>query len=128
MDELPEFLNILKGDMSLVGPRPLAVRYLPFYLGEERRRHVARPGLTGLAQVRGRNSATWEERFACDLEYIEDITFIGDLKILALTIVKVVQRADIQEREGYTLTDFDVYRAPPSNERDAGRLIRDSAR
>lgn len=80
LDELPELWNILKGDMSLIGPRPLLVRYLPYYTKEERRRHDVRPGLTGLAQVNGRNALGWEARFAYDLEYVDHLTFGMDLK------------------------------------------------
>ena len=95
LDEIPEFINILKGDMSFVGPRPLLVEYLPYYTEEEHHRHDVRPGLTGLAQVSGRNSITWSEKFKYDLEYINNITFINDLKIILLTIKKVILRKDI---------------------------------
>lgn len=95
LDELPELLNIVKGDMSLVGPRPLLVEYLPYYTGEERRRHDVRPGLTGLAQIHGRNATTWEERFFWDLKYVDKITFLGDLKIILQTVGKVFKRSDI---------------------------------
>ena len=81
LDELPELLNILKGDMSFVGPRPLLVEYLPLYNEHQKRRHEVRPGLTGLAQVNGRNAISWEEKFNYDVEYVDSITFIGDLKI-----------------------------------------------
>ena len=80
LDELPELLNILKGDMSIVGPRPLLVKYLPLYNAEQRRRHEVRPGLTGLAQVNGRNLLTWEERFSLDVEYVQNLSLIGDAK------------------------------------------------
>lgn len=96
LDELPELLNILKGDMSLVGPRPLLTEYLPYYTKEERRRHDARPGLTGWAQVNGRNAiASWEERFAYDLEYVDNLTFWMDVKTIVYTVVKVLKRSDI---------------------------------
>lgn len=95
LDEIPEFINILKGDMSFVGPRPLRVDYLPLYNEEQKHRHDVRPGLTGLAQVSGRNSITWSEKFKYDLEYINNITFINDLKIILLTIKKVILRKDI---------------------------------
>lgn len=97
LDELPELWNILKGDMSLVGPRPLAVIYLPYYTIEEKKRHSIKPGLTGLAQINGRNSLTWEEKFAYDIQYIEKITWIEDIKILLNTLVKVFNRRDIGE-------------------------------
>ncbi len=97
LDELPELVNILIGDMSIVGPRPLAVVYLPYYTEEERRRHDVRPGLTGLAQVNGRNALTWEERFAYDLQYIEKITLWRDIKILFLTVKKVFVREGITQ-------------------------------
>ena len=96
-DELPELLNILKGDMSFVGPRPLLVEYLPYYYKNERQRHDIRPGLTGWAQVNGRNAIdSWEQRFAYDLEYIKKCSFMFDLKILFLTLYKVIKRSDIQ--------------------------------
>ena len=95
LDEIPEFINILKGDMSFVGPRPLRVDYLPLYNKEQKHRHDIRPGLTGLAQVSGRNNITWSEKFKYDLDYISNITFLNDLKIILLTIEKVVLRKDI---------------------------------
>ena len=88
LDELPELLNILVGDMSIIGPRPLLVSYLPYYTEEERHRHDVRPGLSGLAQVNGRNLVTWEEKFAWDLKYVENITFWGDVKIIFQTVKK----------------------------------------
>ena len=92
LDELPELWNILKGDMSIIGPRPLLVKYLPFYTEEERQRHSVRPGLTGLAQIHGRNYLKWDERLALDVEYVNNITFILDLKILFKTAFKVIKR------------------------------------
>jgi lipopolysaccharide/colanic/teichoic acid biosynthesis glycosyltransferase len=97
LDELPELLNILKGDMAIVGPRPLLVEYLPYYTEEEKHRHNVRPGLTGLAQVNGRNNLTWEEKFAYDISYIQNINFIGDCKIIVSTFLKVISRDDVQE-------------------------------
>ncbi len=88
LDELPEAFNILKGDMSIVGPRPLLVSYLPWYTEEEKQRHDVRPGLSGLAQVNGRNSVTWEEKFSWDLKYVNSITFLGDVKIILDTVKK----------------------------------------
>lgn len=99
LDELPELINIFKGDMSVVGPRPLAVVYLPYYTEEEMHRHDVRPGLTGLAQVNGRNSLSWEEKFAYDLEYVSNISFVGDMKIIFKTIKKVFIREGIGQGE-----------------------------
>ncbi len=95
LDELPELINILVGDMSIVGPRPLLVDYLPYYTDGERKRHFVRPGLTGLAQVNGRNAITWKRLFEYDIEYVENITLLNDIKILFLTAYKVIKRADV---------------------------------
>lgn len=95
LDELPELWNIFRGDMSLVGPRPLLVEYLPYYTEKEMHRHDVRPGLTGWAQVNGRNTLTWEEKFAYDLEYVENVSLRMDVAIVLMTIGKVVKRADI---------------------------------
>lgn len=105
LDELPELLNILIGDMSIVGPRPQLVRDMVFMTEEHRQRHMVRPGLTGLAQVNGRNNITWEQKFSWDLKYIEKITLISDVKIILQTVVKVFKRADTV-REG-TASDID---------------------
>ena len=94
LDELPELLNILKGDMSLIGPRPLLVSYLPYYTEQERHRHDVRPGLSGLAQVNGRNVVTWEEKFAWDLKYVENITFFGDVRIILQTVKKALVKSE----------------------------------
>lgn len=102
LDELPELWNILKGDMSIVGPRPLLVEYLPYYTEQERHRHDVRPGLTGLAQVNGRNAITWEKRFEYDLQYVQNITFLGDLKILLQTVGKVLKRDGITAENSAT--------------------------
>lgn len=110
LDELPELFNILKGDMSLIGPRPLLVRYLPYYTSQERHRHDVRPGLTGLAQVNGRNALGWEERFAFDLEYVNRLTLGMDLKIIGMTVGKVLKRSGTLSGAEQTVTDFDVYR------------------
>lgn len=110
LDELPELFNILKGDMSIVGPRPLAVIYLPWYNEEEKHRHDARPGLTGLAQINGRNNTTWEKRFEYDLKYVNGINFFQDLIIIFETIQKVFVRENIGVRGISTPEDFDVYR------------------
>lgn len=95
LDELPEAFNIIKGDMSVVGPRPLLVEYLPYYSEQEKHRHDVRPGLTGLAQINGRNAGSWEEKFRYDLTYVNSIILVGDIKILIKTILKVVKRSDI---------------------------------
>ena len=95
LDELPELLNILFGDMSIIGPRPLLPEYLPYYSNEERHRHDVRPGLSGLAQINGRNNATWKETFSWDLKYVNNISFLLDFKIVFMTIYKVIKRSDI---------------------------------
>lgn len=108
LDELPEAFNIIKGDMSVIGPRPLLVKYLPYYSEEERVRHCVRPGLSGLAQVNGRNAISWEEKFAYDVSYVNHITFLCDAKILMETVKKVFVKS-----EGIVLNaleDFDEYR------------------
>lgn len=114
LDELPEIYNIIKGEISFVGPRPLAVKYLPYYTEKEMHRHDVRPGLSGLAQVNGRNGLQWEERFAYDLQYVNNITFCGDIKIMLLTLKKVFQREDIVVRGTGTTIDFDQYRQQQS--------------
>ncbi len=96
LDELPELINILIGDMSIVGPRPLLVAYLPYYTEEERHRHDIRPGLTGLAQINGRNAISWDKKLALDVEYVNKVTLFHDLKIFLLTFAKVLKRSDIQ--------------------------------
>ena len=97
LDELPEVINILKGDMSVIGPRPLLVEYLPYYTELEHHRHDVRPGLSGWAQINGRNAIdSWEQRFEYDLEYVDKISFLFDLKVIFLTVAKVLKRSDIQ--------------------------------
>ena len=110
LDELPELINIFKGDMSLIGPRPLPQVYLPYYTQEERIRHTLRGGMTGLAQVRGRNSLSWEQRFALDKEYANRISFPLDVSIFFQTILKVLRRTDIGERGISTPEDLDAVR------------------
>ena len=108
LDELPELFNILKGDMAVIGPRPLLPEYLPYYTETERHRHDVRPGLSGLAQINGRNAVTWEEKFSWDLKYVGNITFFGDIKIILLTVKKAFIKV-----EGVELNyegDFDDYR------------------
>lgn len=107
LDELPEVINILKGDMSVIGPRPLLVKYLPLYDEQQRRRHEVRPGLSGLAQVHGRNAISWEEKFAYDIEYVDHITFIGDMKIILSTIVHAFIKQDgISAEHCVTMEEF----------------------
>lgn len=110
LDELPELFNILKGDMSIVGPRPLAVEYLPYYTEDERQRHSVRPGLTGLAQINGRNSSSWEQRFYYDQIYVQHLSFSADLKIILKTIYVVLRRSDIGEHGVDTPVDLDQSR------------------
>lgn len=114
LDELPELWNIFKGDMSLIGPRPLLVRYLPYYTEEEMHRHDVRPGLTGLAQVNGRNALGWEDRFSYDLEYVNNVSFAMDIRIIAMTVEKVLKRSDTLSGAEQTVADFDVYRKEQS--------------
>ncbi len=106
LDELPTLWNVLRGDMSLVGPRPLLMEYLPLYNEEQRRRHEVRPGITGLAQARGRNALSWQEKFALDIEYVENQSLALDLKILALTLKKVVAREGISQPGQVTMEKF----------------------
>ena len=106
LDELPELWNIFKGDMSIVGPRPLLVQYLPLYNEEQRHRHDVRPGLTGLAQVNGRNAISWEERFSLDVEYVNHVSLVGDIKILVQTVTVVFKRDGINSETSATMEDF----------------------
>ena len=125
LDELPELFNILKGDMSLIGPRPLLVKYLPYYSEEESHRHDIRPGLTGLAQVNGRNAIGWEDRFRYDLEYVRNLSFGLDLKILFMTFSKVLNRSGVLSGEEQTTIDFDIYRKnqQEKSKREEGAFI-----
>jgi len=106
LDELPELFNILKGDMSIVGPRPLLIEYLPLYNAHQRRRHEVRPGLTGWAQVNGRNAISWEEKFNYDVEYVDNLSFFLDVKIIFLTIMKVSKREGINQEGRATMEPF----------------------
>jgi len=106
LDELPELWNVLKGEMSLVGPRPLLLRYVPLYTAEQSRRHEVRPGLTGWAQVNGRNAISWEKKFALDVYYVEHHGLWFDIRILWLTLVKVMRRDDISSEGEATMTEF----------------------
>ena len=106
LDELPELINIIKGDMSVVGPRPLLTQYLSRYTPEQARRHEVRPGFTGLAQVNGRNAISWEEKFEWDIKYVDNITFSGDVKIVLNTIKTVLKKEGISGGEAATMTEF----------------------
>ena len=107
LDEFPQLWNVLKGDMSLIGPRPLLVRYLPLYNEHQRKRHTVRPGITGWAQVNGRNAISWDTKFAYDVWYVENISFLLDIKIFWLTFLKVIKRDGITSQTGSTMEFFE---------------------
>lgn len=107
LDELPELFNILKGDMSIVGPRPLLVQYLSLYNDHQKRRHEVRPGLSGLAQINGRNAISWEDKFEFDVVYVDNITFINDMKIILTTIKKAIIREGINSETAATMEFFE---------------------
>lgn len=109
LDELPEAFNIIKGDMSIIGPRPLLVKYLPYYSEVQHRRHEVRPGLSGYAQAHGRNGVSWDDKFAMDVEYVDHITFCGDVKIIIDTVLEVVKREGISSETSATMEDFRDY-------------------
>ena len=117
LDELPELINILLGQLSIVGPRPLAVQYLDYYTENERRRHDVLPGLTGLAQINGRNCINWPERFAYDLEYVDNISLRMDINIIFKTVLKVLKRSDVSVRATGTVIDFDKFRILENEEK-----------
>ena len=106
LDEIPELWNVLKGEMSLVGPRPLLVSYLSKYNKYEKRRHEVRPGITGWAQINGRNNTTWADRFKNDIYYVENVSFLLDIKIVTQTFLKVIRRKDINQSEDITMKNF----------------------
>ena len=107
IDELPQLINVLKGDMSLIGPRPLLPQYLPLYSAEQARRHEVRPGITGWAQCHGRNAITWTEKFKLDVWYVDNISLWIDIKVIFITVIKVLKRADISMSANDTMEDFD---------------------
>jgi lipopolysaccharide/colanic/teichoic acid biosynthesis glycosyltransferase len=106
IDELPQFINVLKGDMSLIGPRPLLVKYLPLYSAEQARRHEVRPGISGWAQCHGRNAISWTEKFKLDVWYVDHVSLMTDIKVIWITIMKVLKRADINEAGQATMEPF----------------------
>ncbi len=106
LDELPEAFNILKGDMSIIGPRPLLVRYLPRYTKEQARRHEVKPGLSGWAQVNGRNTLSWENKFKYDVWYVDNVSFLLDAKIVIMSAIKMLQRSDISSDTSVTMEEF----------------------
>ena len=117
LDELPELFNVLKGDMSVVGPRPLLMKYLPYYSEREKLRHQVRPGITGLAQVNGRNLLGWDERLEMDVQYVETRSFWLDIKIIFLTVVNVIKQQDVLAVSSETVPDFDDFRKEQSKVR-----------
>ena len=119
-DEIPQLINVLKGDMSLIGPRPLRTYYLPYYTEKERMRHSVRPGITGLAQVSGRNFIDWDQRFAHDLEYVKNLSFFLDVKILWWTFKKVVAAKDVALSNEEIIDNFDIYR---KKQIDQGKVV-----
>lgn len=114
LDEIPQLINVLKGDMSLVGPRPLLVKYLPYYTKRERLRHSVRPGITGLAQVNGRNNVTWDDKLEMDVQYVENLSFINDVKVILKTIQNVIAQKDIVVASSES-NDLDVIRRDNKN-------------
>lgn len=124
LDELPELLNILKGDMTLVGPRPLLIQYLPLYNERQHRRHDVKPGITGLAQINGRNSISWEEKFEYDVQYVENLSLKEDVRILFETIFKVFKREGINSENSATMEDFTG--TPKRGLEDEDALLRNS--
>ena len=122
LDELPELFNIFIGNMSIVGPRPLLVSYLPYYTDEERHRHDVRPGLTGLAQVNGRNNVEWEKRFQLDVEYVRNISFLNDVKIILLTVKKVFKKSDVSDDTSKSEGNFAEIRIKQLNSNEDAKV------
>lgn len=118
LDELPQLVNIIRGEMSFIGPRPLSVKYLPYYTKDELKRHTVRPGISGWAQINGRNTISWEEKFYYDIEYVRNISFLFDFKIFILTIYKVFKRSGIETRGEGTEVDFHEYRRNQSSQKE----------
>jgi undecaprenyl phosphate N,N'-diacetylbacillosamine 1-phosphate transferase len=110
LDEIPQLINVIKGDMSLIGPRPLVIRYLPFYTEKEQLRHTVRPGITGLAQISGRNTLKWDDRLALDVDYVENLSFKQDVKILYSTVLKVIVSENIITNPKSIMEDLDEER------------------
>lgn len=110
LDEIPQLLNVIKGDMSLIGPRPLVVLYLPYYNQKEQKRHLVRPGITGLAQVKGRNNLAWEDRFEFDVHYVENLSLTLDIKILYSTVLKIFSKSEVVVNQDESMDKFHVYR------------------
>ncbi|AJC88179.1 undecaprenyl phosphate N,N'-diacetylbacillosamine 1-phosphate transferase [Campylobacter insulaenigrae] len=109
LDELPQLFNVLKGDMSFIGPRPLLVEYLPLYNNEQKKRHNVRPGITGWAQINGRNAISWEQKFKFDVEYVNQCSFLFDVKIFFMTIIKVLKRSGVNKEGTVTTDKFNGY-------------------
>ena len=110
LDEIPQLINVIKGDMSLIGPRPLLVKYMPFYTEEERSRHTVRPGITGLAQINGRNVLEWERRLGLDIEYVKNVTFLNDIRITVITIYKIFRSENVVVDPSIVMKDLDEER------------------
>jgi lipopolysaccharide/colanic/teichoic acid biosynthesis glycosyltransferase len=119
LDELPELFNVLRGNMSVIGPRPLLMKYLPFYTEREMKRHQVRPGITGWAQVNGRNLLNWDKRLEMDVEYVETMSLGLDIRIVFKTINEVISQKDVLEVSSETVPDFDDYRKQNQNQEDA---------
>lgn len=120
LDELPELFNILKGDMSIIGPRPLLVKYLPHYNSQQKRRHDVRPGLSGLAQINGRNTISWEEKFKLDVQYVDGLSFVMDWKIIFFTLYKVFKRSGINTLSDEMMPSFEGSEQKQLGAHDAG--------
>ena len=118
LDELPELLNIVRGDMAVIGPRPLLIEYLPYYTEQEKKRHDVRPGLSGLAQVNGRNAISWDSKLSYDMQYVSRITFVGDLVLIFKTIIKTLKRSDIQVGSEFKAGNFIAQRKERFNKSD----------